>query len=385
MNIAQHLASMSYLELKVEKWVQNGFTMGHKNGKPFFIVGAVPGEDVRIKISKETKKHGFGYVVQSLSFDEAKEIKIDSDCSLFGECGGCQYRHIPYERELELKKDSLHLAFPTYKNPVQVISASPIGYRNNVQWHSDKGHIGMLAGNSNSLIPMEGKVCLNLPDELQVENLKKNKRFKKDRVHYFRLDKEGIQDYSRQTQKLDILGRELELPPKSFCQINRFLVEPWLLKIKSLLNGSQSILELFSGVGMIGLSISDQTTNYLGIEIEKSMVQAAQKNAKNLNLQNHKFLSLDLFETSLSLEKVNQFETWILNPPRSGAGQRVMETLVESKAKRVLYSSCHLATLRRDFDYLEKVGYQIKELVLLDFFPRTSHFETLLIAEKTLR
>lgn len=304
---------------------------------------------------------------------------------MFGECGGCQYRHISYERELELKKESIHLAFPNYKKTIDVISDKPIGYRNNVQWHSDQGQIGMLAGNSNSLIPMAGRNCLNLPDDLQVDSLKKNNKFRKEKVHYFRLDNEGIRDYSKESQRILVLGKTIELPPKSFCQINRFLLEPWLTKIITLLGETKSILELFCGVGMIGLSVSDRTTKYLGIEIEKSMVQAAQKNAKQLRFETHEFQSQDLFESSLSLEKVNNFETWILNPPRAGAGKRVMETLVESKANRVLYSSCHLATLTRDFEYLEKAGFSIKELVLIDFFPRTSHFETVLMAERIPR
>jgi 23S rRNA (uracil1939-C5)-methyltransferase len=89
------------------------------------------------------------------------------------------------------------------------------------------------------------------------------------------------------------------------------------------------------------------------------------------------FSQRDLYTQTIPKEAWN-LETWIVNPPRSGLNPLLIDQVQTLKPKSIIYSSCNPQTLKRDFESLQKFGYQIKEMSLVDFFPRTHHYEVLL-------
>src|SRR5690606_14632399 len=102
------------LSLYIEKWVQNGLCLAHDDqGKPIFVHGALPGQNVRADLVKERSTHSFAVVLDALS-----------DCSSFPKCGGCSFRHIPYADEIELKV-SLLQEMPDLKPFLDTIQVFP--------------------------------------------------------------------------------------------------------------------------------------------------------------------------------------------------------------------------------------------------------------------
>ncbi|MDF3820946.1 methyltransferase [Leptospira sp. 96542] len=373
---------MKKMRLKIEKWAHGGYTLVHFEGKPIFVSGGIPGEEVDITLSKEEKKISFGIVSDVIT---PSPLRISSDCSLFGDCGGCSYRHLPYSEELKIKTKLLHELFPFYNREIQIISGSSHKYRNNVQWQTDGTSIGFFARDSHILLEVES--CPNLPFELQPKNvLKKDiQKLQTERIQEnrknprkleFRLGKDGKAILSNEPSSVLVFGREYKIPEYGFFQINSHLIEPWLTEIKLMLGDAKSILELFCGVGVIGLALDQKFDLYSGYEINKTSILCAESN-KNKTSQNHyRFTAKDLYKDPLP-KKDLKLTTWIVNPPRSGLNELILKQMEENKPKLVLYSSCNAHTLQRDSKTILKMGFVLEELKLVDFFPRTQHYEVL--------
>ena len=92
---------MPKIELKIEKSVYGNYGLGFFEGKAIFVPFAMPGDIAFIEIYKAKKDHSFGNIVELL---ESSTNRITPQCPNFGKCGGCDYIHIPYHIELEIKK-----------------------------------------------------------------------------------------------------------------------------------------------------------------------------------------------------------------------------------------------------------------------------------------
>ncbi|WP_367898209.1 class I SAM-dependent RNA methyltransferase [Leptospira sp. WS58.C1] len=382
--------------LVVEKWANLGTCISHAENKTVFVKAAVPGETVRIRTDKENSKLIWGTVV---STENVSPFRIASDCSAFPECGGCSYRHIPYEEELRIKKALLQNSFlyvsrlePSQIPEIEILSGPSNGYRNTAQikigLKKGKPNAGFYKENSNSLVLFPKEGCKHLPSEMNEyirKNLESKKTFSKKGDWRLRYSFGKILEYDKQEVKIGpYLPEKLEwsIPADGFTQVNRFLLEEWMLKIRSWIpKDCGPVLEFYSGAGLISLAIGHLVTRLSGYELSNSSVKAAASNAKNIGYSHLEFHTLDL-NSSLP-KKLGSFgaELCILNPPRAGASSSLLDFLDEHKPSRVIYSSCNPGTLARDLGILKNSGYKPKEIILTDFFPRTKHFEVLVLLD----
>ncbi|MCZ8341602.1 MAG: methyltransferase [Leptospira sp.] len=378
---------MKKIRIVIEKWAHGGFSLAHVEGRPIFITGGIPGEEVDITIEKEEKKVSFAKVTDILKKDK---IRTESDCNLFGECGGCSYRHLPYQEELNLKKKLLLELFPDVKGELEVLSGSPVKYRNNVQWQMDGGQIGFYGRFSHNLLPVETG-CPNLPDILQPklwQDKFQNRKDKKQKRELRVSDPSGTDLAKNQKAKPAVLNSEREtthvrvgemvfsIPPTGFFQINTGLILPWLNQIKEYIGTADSCLELFCGVGLIGLGLGIPWKRYQGYEINQQAIEFAKRNADEMRRTRMEFVTKDLYSQNLPKEAMT-IGTWIVNPPRSGLNDRIIAQMESARPKKIIYSSCNPQTLKRDISLLMKKGYESARMCLVDFFPRTHHYEVL--------
>ncbi|PJZ78006.1 class I SAM-dependent RNA methyltransferase [Leptospira neocaledonica] len=382
--------------LVAEKWANLGTCISHAENKTVFVKGAVPGETVRIRTDKENSKLIWGTVV---SINTSSPLRIASDCSAFPECGGCSYRHISYEEELQIKKSLLQDSFlyvsrldPSQIPEIETLSGPSNGYRNTAQikieFKKGKTNAGFYKENSNSLVLFPEEGCKHLPFEMN-EYIRKHKEslksFSKNSDWKLRYSSGEILEYAKKEVKLGpYLPEKIEwsIPADGFTQVNRFLLEEWMLKIRSWIpKNCGSVLEFYSGAGLISLAIGHLVGRLSGYELSNSSVKAAEENAKNIGYSHLEFHTLDL-NSSLP-KKLDSFgtELGILNPPRAGASSSVLDFLDRARPSRVIYSSCNPSTLARDLGILKNSGYTPKEIVLTDFFPRTKHFEVLVLLD----
>lgn len=143
------------------------------------------------------------------------------------------------------------------------------------------------------------------------------------------------------------------------------------------------ILDLFCGIGTFSLPFAKIANELIGIELVEQSIRSAKENAQNAGLTNTKFLVSDARQ---GLEKLK--ETWetpdilILNPPRSGAGGKMMRSVGRYGSNNIIYISCNPKTLADDLKWLRDFGYELKEAHPIDQFPHTVHVETVVLMEK---
>ncbi len=142
-----------------------------------------------------------------------------------------------------------------------------------------------------------------------------------------------------------------------------------------------SILDLYCGVGAFSFFASKHCDQVLGVEISPSAIEYAKK-AKILNAkQDIEFLAMDV-GVFLQNQQITQVDAVVVNPPRRGLNQQIIQQLIQLRPTYLFYSSCDAKTMQRDYLLLKEI-YTIKSLQLFDMFPFTSHFETLAVLQLT--
>ena len=182
-----------------------------------------------------------------------------------------------------------------------------------------------------------------------------------------------------------MLKREFAISPQSFWQINRDTAEALYAKGKELLslNSGNVLLDLYCGIGSIGLSIADKTTRLFGVEVVREAVEDAQYNAKLNGFADAVFACGDAeIGFSECREKFGTIDAIVVDPPRKGISAEVIGQIADSAVRKVLYISCNPATLARDVKALSENGYITNTAYPFDMFPRTGHVETVLLLEK---
>lgn len=170
----------------------------------------------------------------------------------------------------------------------------------------------------------------------------------------------------------------------SFFQVNTTGAEILYEILKKKLNilKDDILLELYSGVGSIGIYLADKVKMVYGVEIIKDAVNMAKLNCKVNNITNAKYFLGDAsIESRKILNEEKNIDIIVVDPPRKGLDKNTIETLKEINPRTIGYISCNIATLARDIKLLEGT-YRVVSINFVDMFPGTSHLEAVTILEK---
>lgn len=177
----------------------------------------------------------------------------------------------------------------------------------------------------------------------------------------------------------EILGNKYRISPNSFYQVNPTQTQKlYQLAIdKAELTGKETVVDAYSGIGTIGLTMAKKAKRVDGIEIVEEAVKDANRNATVNHIGNAKF-TVGKVETVLKEWARDGKKTDILmvDPPRKGLDKSLIETIDTIKPKKIVYISCNPATLVRDIKFLTESGYSTKEITPVDMFPMTNHIES---------
>ena len=144
-------------------------------------------------------------------------------------------------------------------------------------------------------------------------------------------------------------------------------------------DGSETVVDLFCGVGTITLPVAEFVDRVIGIETSSSAVQDARVNLELNGVANVEIVHATAEEGVATLRTADAV---ILDPPRKGCSPELLTELVRLAPRKIIYVSCSPPTLARDLAQLEQAGYETREIQPFDMFPQTSHIET---AVKLLR
>lgn len=165
---------------------------------------------------------------------------------------------------------------------------------------------------------------------------------------------------------------------RSFYQVNPEQTK--VLYTKALeyaqLTGEEKVIDAYCGIGTISLFLAQKAKSVFGVEIVPEAIEDAKNNAKLNGITNAQF-AVGAAEDVITkwYEEGNSADVLVVDPPRKGCDESLLNTIIEMKPKRVVYVSCNAATLARDLRILEDGGYQTKEIQPVDMFPHTTHCE----------
>jgi 23S rRNA (uracil1939-C5)-methyltransferase len=382
------------LEARIESIAAGGAGLARLDGKPVFIRGGIPGERLVCRI---TKDHRSWAEAQLLELLDASPDRVQPVCGIYGICGGCNLQHLGYNAQIAAKTAILKDAFVriggfTPPEPKPIYS-EPWEYRNRMQFHAiregGKKNSGVLWG----LKSEKNASTVPVPDcPIADPGIRRLLREKEKKTLLTPLDKDRFTVYARgdlfliecphppaSRGKTRILDQELTLDASLFFQSNGAMLEKMiadLLVIAGEADRSMPMADLFCGVGTFAA--------FLGKLFPKSDLVEENKAAIAIARENFAAPARGDFFAQRSEDWVkrnnpNGFGFIIADPPRQGLSQNLALRLAAEGPPMLVYVSCDPATLARDSKILTAGNYHLRELRFYDFYPQTSHIESLAV------
>ncbi|MDF2988892.1 MAG: methyltransferase, TrmA family [Eubacterium sp.] len=181
----------------------------------------------------------------------------------------------------------------------------------------------------------------------------------------------------------DYIGKyKFNISPLSFFQVNPIQTE--ILYGKALeyaqLTGHENVFDLYCGIGTISLFLSERAKKVIGVEVVPDAIADARKNAALNNVTNTQFI---VGEAEIVIPKLyfegTRADVVVVDPPRKGCDEALLNTLVDMQPQRIVYVSCNPSTLARDLKFLSGNGFEVKEVQPVDMFPWTGHVEAIIL------
>ncbi|MBQ6625803.1 MAG: 23S rRNA (uracil(1939)-C(5))-methyltransferase RlmD [Ruminococcus sp.] len=175
------------------------------------------------------------------------------------------------------------------------------------------------------------------------------------------------------------------ISPQSFYQINPVQTKKLYEKAIELaqLNGTQTVLDAYCGVGTIGICACDKAKKVYAVESVKDAIIDAKKNAKINKISNINFVCADAkdYIETLKNENVN-IDVAFVDPPRAGCSKEFLNSVIDMQIKTLVYISCNIETQSRDLHLLKQNGYKVEHIQPVDMFPHTNHIECIALIKK---
>lgn len=171
---------------------------------------------------------------------------------------------------------------------------------------------------------------------------------------------------------------EFKISPVSFFQVNPAQTEVLYAKVLeyAALTGRETVIDLYCGIGTITLFLARQAREAIGIEWIEEAVRDARANAEHNGITNVRFIAGDASREMPKLVRDGvRVDVVVLDPPRKGCDEPVLEAAAAAGPHRIVYVSCNPASLARDLERLHALGYRTVEVQPVDMFPHTAHIE----------
>ncbi|MDE6182025.1 MAG: 23S rRNA (uracil(1939)-C(5))-methyltransferase RlmD, partial [Eubacteriales bacterium] len=173
---------------------------------------------------------------------------------------------------------------------------------------------------------------------------------------------------------------KFNISPLSFYQVNPIQTEVLYDTALNFANltGNEIVFDAYCGIGTISLFLAKKSKKVYGIEIVPQAIENAKKNALENNIENVEFFTGKSEEIipKLVFEKNIIPDVMVVDPPRKGCDTALLECIIKTNIKKLVYVSCDSATLARDLKYLSENGYNLEMVQPVDMFCMSSHIET---------
>lgn len=428
------------LELDITGLSHDGRGVAHHDGKAVFVRGALTGERVAARIVQRHRHYDDAQVDAVLT---ASPDRVDPLCPHFGVCGGCALQHLAPAAQIAAKQRVLAENFERIghvrpKRWLEPLTSAVWGYRRkgrlSVKFVDKKGKalVGFREENGRYVADLArcevlapavghriealaeligGLQCVREIPQIEIaagddttalifrhlQPLSESDRaaliaFAQQHDLAIYLQPGGNDsvhplwpENPRLAFRIQSADVELEFRPLDFIQVNSAMNEAMIGHALALLDPQPQdrVLDLFCGLGNFTFPLARRSAHVVGVEGEHGLVQRAKENAQRNGIENVEYHVANLLEDQRDTPWARQrFDKILLDPPRSGAAA-VFDYLPKKGTDRIVYVSCHPASLARDAGILvEKHGFKLKAAGVMDMFPHTAHVESIALFER---
>ncbi len=434
-------ASVKIIEADITDLSHDGRGVARVEGKATFVTRALPGERVRARVTRRRRSFD---EAQTQDVLEASPERVEPRCQHFDSCGGCALQHMDPAAQIRAKERVLleslqRIGAVAPESVLPALTAEPWGYRRkarlSVRWVAKKGRVLVGFREEDSrfvadirrcevLVPQVGERIEAISDLLQTLDARQSiaqievAAGDTQTALVFRNmealgepDLERLRDFARtsglavmlqpggidsvaalEPAKVDLHyllpahGLRLDFLPLDFVQVNSAINAAMIDHALGLLSLDKDdrVLDLFSGLGNFTLPMARRAARVTGVEGEHGLVARAVENARRNGLVDR----VDMHVANLAEDQQqapwarSDYDKVLLDPPRSGA-EAVLEYLPGRSVRRVVYVSCHPASLARDSGTLvRKHGFTLTQAGVMDMFPHTGHVESIALFER---
>lgn len=424
------------MKIRIEKIIYPGKSLARNNGKIIFTNHGLAGEEVEINIIKEKKDYAEAITTKVIT---PSEYRIDPRCGHHEICS--KYQYIKYSQQIIIKQQQLNEIFSRSlkeQSPPSIqIKPCPSywHYRNKIHlqlkwndgiayyaYHKNKKHDQftqidecMLGSKQiNNLL----KKAIDIINENKISNIEeiiiresKNRNqllicllgYRKNSSLFERIKEltllsknfpiSGIIYLDKKTKKEHIIFGENHIEDiidskkfyygaNSFFQINQNMLDQLIIDLKKHipLDKQKKIIDLYCGVGLFAIILSGEFKDVFAVESSQKNIFFLKKNIKDNKINNIRINQGDCEKWILNLNQ-HKPDILIVDPPRRGLTNIIINQLIKTPPEFIAYISCDPMTLARDLKKLLN-AYKLEHIIAYDFFPQTSHIETLAILKR---
>jgi tRNA/tmRNA/rRNA uracil-C5-methylase (TrmA/RlmC/RlmD family) len=378
------------LELQIEKVAHGGIFVARHEGRVVFVEGAIPGETVKAEVYQDAGSYLRAKTTEVLS---ASEHRVPHFWKAAKEgAGGAEFGHIELSYQRELKAQVLTEAFERFAQQEVIVEVAQmpadadrngLHYRTRVQLNVDaSGLAGPSKIRSNEIVFAKDlplavaeieELGLHIKNWSGVSKLSIAASSTGDLQ--WMVDKK-VSGSDKLIER--VAGRTFRLSSGAFWQVHTDAPTALTQSVASMakvvsFDPAKHNLDLYSGAGLFSATLAQSYSGarFTAVESNKQAVSDGERSTQDL--KDLTFVKQDVLEFLKRAKP--EFDTVVLDPPRSGAAAKVIAAMVKLNPRNIIYVACDPVALARDVKLLAAAGYQIRGLESFDIFPHTHHFE----------
>lgn len=379
------------IDLEIEALSNLGAGIAKPDGWVVFVPFTLPGEKVQARVWRNESNCSHADLVEIL---EPSPDRIDPLCPHFGTCGGCQYQHLPYEKQLEWKTRQVRELLSHMVGievEVQPALPSPLewGYRSKITPHFQRPKpgedfpIGFLEFNRRTRL-VDISHCPIAMDEINEalpgirgEVKSRASDYKKGATLLLRATEGRVETDHRSPVSEKVGDLTFHFLAGDFFQNNPFILEAFTGHAAEQGSGpgQKYLLDAYCGSGLFSLSLARNFEKVVGIELSESSADWARRNALTNGIENASFVAASAENLFSDITFPPGETSVVIDPPRKGCSQDFLQQLFAFGPSRVVYVSCNPATQMRDLKHFLENNYTVHCIQPFDLFPQTRHLE----------
>jgi tRNA/tmRNA/rRNA uracil-C5-methylase (TrmA/RlmC/RlmD family) len=378
------------LTLEIGAVAHGGHFIARHEGQVIFVRHAITGERARVQITSVASKISRGDAIEILT-PSIHRVLAPCKFSGPGGCGGCDFQHIDLDYQRQMKASIIKEQFARVAKLEVEVEVLPVAPESGLDWRtrmdfavSPDGRLGLYASRSTQVIEIDE--CLIAVSEMKIPQLAARKWNGDQRIEVSVSSNpdvvevnvsRGGRSISGPTQLHEKVGAHTyQISPQSFWQSHKNAPVTLMTSAMAALDlrHGDHVCDLYAGVGLFTAEISKVVGDIGKVHLIESDRRAVGDAQKIFAAKKNVVIHAGFVEQKLP--PISRVDAILLDPPRTGAGEMVVASMVRQKPRTIVYISCDPASLARDARFLIEAGYQLDEIVGFDLFPMTAHVES---------